>query len=217
MYTPPLFREDRGEVLHALMGQHSLATLVTSADDGLVANHLPLLLHPNEGAHGVLRGHLARANPQWRSLRTEVHALAIFQGPSAYVTPSWYGTKQETGKVVPTYNYVVVHAHGPLRVVEDSDQLEGHVRALTEFHEARLGSGWSVDDAPHEFIREQLKNIVGIELTIVKLEGKWKVSQNRLPADRAGVAAGLRALDHVAGDAESAIMADWIEAKSPSL
>ena len=222
MYNPPLFRENRKEVLHALMAQHSLATLVTLTgvvtDDGatdgsaLVASHIPLVLHSEEGPQGVLRGHVARANSQWRSLRTDVHALAIFQGPSAYITPSWYPTKEETGKVVPTYNYAVVHAHGPLRVVEDPDQLEQHVRALTDFHESRQGTTWRVGDAPPDFISEQLKNIVGIEMTIAKLEGKWKVSQNRVAADRAGVARGLRE----SGEAASAAMADFIDLYSPS-
>ena len=212
MYNPPLFREERKEVLHALMGQHSLATLVTWSDEGLVANHIPMVLHPGEGTHGVLRGHMARANPQWRDLRTEARALAIFQGPSAYITPSWYRTKQETGKVVPTYNYAVVHAHGPLQLVEDLDHLEQHVRTLTDMHEARLGTNWSVNDAPRDFIREQLKNIVGIVMTIAKLEGKWKVSQNRVAADRAGAARGLREL----GDLEGAAMADLIDLNSPS-
>jgi transcriptional regulator len=211
VYIPPLFREDRKEVLHALMGQHSLAALVTITDEGLVANHIPLLLHPNEGPHGILRGHMARANQQWQGLREEPHALAIFQGATAYITPSWYATKEETGKVVPTYNYAVVHAHGPLRVVEDLDQLEQHVRALTDFHEARQGTKWKVDDAPHDFIRRQLKNIVGIEMRIAKLAGKWKVSQNRLPADRAGAAHGLRER----GGEQSAAMAGLIDLNSP--
>ncbi len=211
MYNPPLFRENNKEILHALMAQHSLATLVTLTDDGLVANHIPLVLHSEEGPHGVLRGHVARANSQWQSLRTQVHALAVFQGPSAYITPSWYATKEETGKVVPTYNYAVVHAHGPLRVVEDADQLEMHVRTLTEVHETRQGTTWSVGDAPRDFIRQQLKNIVGIEMTIAKLEGKWKVSQNRVAADRAGAARGLRQ----SGEAASAAMADLIDLHSP--
>jgi len=209
VYIPPLFREERQEVLHALMGQHSLATLVTIGEEGLLANHLPLLLHAGEGTQGILRGHMARANSQWRNLQPDAHALAIFQGPSAYVSPSWYATKNETGRVVPTYNYAVVHAHGPLRVVEDLDQLEQHVRALTSAHETRIGTNWKVDGAPRDFIREQLKNIVGIELAIVKLEGKWKVSQNRVAADREAAARGLRA----GGDAE---MADLIDLHSPS-
>ena len=136
--------------------------------------------------------------------------LAIFQGPAAYITPSWYPSKEETGKAVPTYNYMVVHAHGPLQVVEDLDQLERHVRALTELHESRFDQQWSVDDAPHDFIRVQLKAIVGIQIPVAKLEGKWKVSQNRVPEDRAGVVQGLRAK----GDPESIAMADSVEANS---
>ena len=207
MYNPPQFREDRADILHRLIREHSLATLVTAGDEGLIANHVPLILDPEPAPWGTLRGHLSRANSQWRNSRPEIHALAIFQGPSAYVTPSWYPSKQETGKVVPTYNYVVVHAHGPLKTFEDPALLQRNVRALTALHEAGLAQPWSVDDAPPEFIRRLLKSIIGIEIPIARLEGKWKVSQNRDPADREGVDHGLRAL----GDAESLAMADEIQ------
>ena len=162
---------------------------------------------------GTLRGHLARANPQWNESLAGTDALVIFQGPSAYITPNWYATKNETGKVVPTYNYAVVHAHGPLVTFEDPERLEANVRALTDYHEAPFADPWRVDQAPADFIRAQLKGIVGVEIPIARLEGKWKVSQNRVPEDREGVVAGLRAL----GDPASLTMADLVAAKiSPS-
>jgi len=210
MYNPPHFREQRIEVLQQLIREHSLAALITLGPEGLIANHVPLILDPDSGPLGTLRGHLSRMNPQWRDSLPEVPALAIFQGPSAYITPSWYPSKEVTGKVVPTYNYVVVHAHGPLETYEDAQLLERNVRALTELHEAAFASRWSVDDAPADFIQSQLKGIVGIAIPIARLEGKWKVSQNRVPADRQGVVEGLRA----AGDPESLSIADWVWSKN---
>jgi transcriptional regulator len=209
MYNPPHFREDRPHVLHQLIRQYSLATLVTLGSEGLIANHVPLVLDPEPGPWGTLRGHLARANSQWRDSRTDIHALAIFQGATSYVTPSWYPSKQETGQVVPTYNYVVVHAHGPLKIMDDPAFVERNVRALTAHHEASFAQPWGVDDAPADYIRGLLKGIVGIEIPIARLEGKWKVSQNRAVADRAGVVEGLRA----SGDSEKAQMADWVDSK----
>ncbi len=212
MYNPPHFREDRIEVLHQLMKENALATLVTASGDGLTANHVPLILDPVPAPWGTLRGHMSRANSQWRDSRPEVHALAIFQGASAYITPSWYASKQETGKVVPTYNYVVVHAHGPLKTFEDPALLEQNVRALTALHETSFAKPWSVDDAPPDFVQSVLKGIIGIEIPIIRLEGKWKVSQNRPLADRAGVIRGLQAL----GDPESLEMANAIKQRLES-
>jgi transcriptional regulator len=210
VYNPPHFQEERTDVLHQLIREHSLASVVTLGPDGLIANHVPLLLDPEPGPLGTLRGHVSRMNPQWRDSLPHVSALAIFQGPSAYITPSWYRTREETGKVVPTYNYVVVHAHGPLRTYEDPELLLRNVRALTELHESPLARRWSVDDAPADFIREQLKGIVGIEIPILRLEGKWKVSQNRVSADRQGVIEGLRD----AGDPQSLAMADQVSSRN---
>ena len=212
MYNPPHFQEERTEVLQQLIREHSLAAVVTMGPEGLIANHIPLILDEKTGPLGTLRGHVARINPQWRDSLPHVAALAIFQGPSAYITPSWYPSREETGKVVPTYNYVVVHAQGTLRTYEDPDLLLRNVRALTEQHEAGLGKRWSVEDAPRDFIREQLKGIVGIEIPIARLEGKWKVSQNRVPADRQGVIDGLRA----AGDVKSLTMADEVASRNRS-
>jgi len=206
MYNPPHFQEQRTEVLHQLIREHALAALVTLGPDGLIANHVPLILDPESGPLGTLRGHLSRMNPQWRDSLPSVPALAIFQGPSAYITPSWYPSKDAGGKVVPTYNYIVVHAHGLLQTFEDPRLLETNVRALTDLHEARFASPWSVSDAPADFIQAQLKGIIGIEIPISRLEGKWKVSQNRVSADRRGVRDGLRQV----GDSAGLALADWI-------
>jgi transcriptional regulator len=206
MYIPQHFREDRAEVLHAFIREHTLATVVTLTADGLMANHIPMILDPAAAPLGVLRGHISRANPQWRESLVETEALAIFQGPSAYISPSWYKTKDETGRVVPTYNFVVVHARGRFRAFDDAVDLERNVRELTEHHEAAFPRQWSVDDAPADFIRSQLKGIVGVEIVISGLEGKWKVSQNRPVADRAGVVEALRA----DGDSGHALMAECI-------
>ncbi len=212
MYNPPHFQEERTDVLYQLIRVHSLATVVTMGPEELIANHVPLILDAEAGTLGTLRGHVSRMNPQWRDSVPHVSALAIFQGPSAYITPSWYPSREETGKVVPTYNYVVVHAHGPLRTYEDPELLLRNVRALTEQHEAALAQRWSVDDAPTDFIRGQLKGIVGIEIPIARLEGKWKVSQNRALADRQGVIDGLRE----AGDGKSLAMADQVASRNRS-
>lgn len=191
MYQPPHFREDRAEVLHALMREHCFATLVTLGPDGLIANHLPMEIDPEPAPFGTLRGHLAKGNPQWRDFSTDLPALVIFSGPQAYITPSWYATKSETGRVVPTWNYMAVHAYGRPRSFDDPGRLKSLVTALTARQEKDFAEPWQVDDAPADFIEHQLKGIVGIELTVERLEGKWKLSQNRSAADRAGVIDGL--------------------------
>jgi transcriptional regulator len=181
MYVPDHFREDRPEVLHDAVRRIGFATLVTQ---GLDANHLPMLLQD-----GVLRGHVARANPVWKAGAGE--ALAIFLGPHAYVSPNWYPSKAETGKVVPTWNYITVHARGAINWVQDADWLRVHVGALSTAHEAGREQPWSVSDAPASYVDGLVRAIVGFELTISKLEGKWKLSQNRDAADQAGVSDGL--------------------------
>lgn len=193
MYQVAAFREDRIEVMQQLMREHPLATLVTAIDGRPDANHLPLLLDPEPAPRGRLLGHVARANPLWREAAGGLDVLAVFQGPQAYVTPSWYETKRETGAVVPTWNYAVVHARCHLTVHEDRDWLHDLVTRLTNTHEAGRPQPWAVDDAPADYVERMLKAIVGIELRIDMLEGKWKVSQNRPAADRAGVAEGLAA------------------------
>ncbi len=208
MYQPPHFREDRSDVQHALMRAHPLALLVTFGEGGLTANPVPLILHPERADKGVLRGHFARANPQWRTFDRAVECLAVFQGADAYITPSWYATKRETGKVVPTWNYAVVQVYGRLAAIEDADWLGEQVRSLTDRHEAARPSPWAVADAPKEFVRAQLKGIVGIEIAISRIEAKWKVSQNRNAADRTGVAEGLLGEDDEAARAMAALVTE---------
>ena len=192
------------------MVSHPLAALVTAGSGGLAASHLPLLYCRAEGGHGVLRGHMARANPQWREVLPGSEALAIFGGPQHYISPNWYPSKQEHGKVVPTWNYVVVHAHGPLKIRNEPEWLLENVRALSDVHESTSETPWRVADAPPEFIANLLKAIVGVELTITRLEGKWKVSQNRPVADRHGVIRALESIDSPEADAMAALVKDTI-------
>ncbi len=191
MYVPPQFKEDRPEILAAAIRGAGLATLVTLGSDGIVATHAPMLLDAGPGPHGILVGHIARANPQWRDLVPGVRALAIFAGPDYYVTPSWYPAKQAHGRVVPTWNYVAVHAYGPIAFFDDAERLHDVVRRLTEQQERPRAAPWAVSDAPAEYVSGMLKGIVGFAITVERLEGKWKVGQNRDEADRRGVAAGL--------------------------
>jgi transcriptional regulator len=195
MYQPPHFREDRIEVQHDLIRCHPLGLVVTAGPGGLMANSIPFLIDAGASAMGTLRGHFARANPQWRELAAVEECLVVFQGPQAYITPSWYATKRETGKVVPTWNFVTVHAWGRPVVVEDADWLRRQIGDLTRSREIDRSPAWSVDDAPESFIAAQMKGIVGVEIGIARIEGKWKVSQNRPEADRVGVVAGLREAD----------------------
>ena len=190
MYTPPAFREDDPAILREMMRGARLATLVTATADGILATPLPLILAETEGPHGVLYGHLARANPQWKTPATG-DALALFPGADAYLTPSWYASKQEHGKVVPTWNYEAVHAYGPVEFFDDEARLHDVVTRLTNLHEGSRDQPWAVADAPEPFVRAQLKGIVGMRLPIARIEGKRKMSQNRPDADRRGVAQGL--------------------------
>jgi transcriptional regulator len=191
MYLPKHFEETRIQILHELIRAHPLGALVTLTPSGLDANHIPFEVDPDPAPFGTLRGHIARANPLWRDFSRDVEALAIFQGPGTYISPSWYPTKRETAKVVPTWNYAVVHAHGALRVIDDRAWLRGFVEKLTNRHEAGRRDPWMVTDAPSDFIETQLGAIVGLEIPITRLLGKWKVSQNRPPHDRDGVVQGL--------------------------
>ena len=197
MYVPVQFRvEDRGD-LHDTMRASRLSTLVTATAEGLIATPLPLMLAEAEGDHGVLYGHIARANAQW-STAPIGEAMAIFMGPDAYVSPSFYATKRETGKVVPTWNYVAVHAYGPVAFFDDPDRLLDVVTRLTDLYEGPRAEPWAVSDAPPAFTQSQLRAIVGVRMPIARLEGKRKMSQNRNAVDRAGVAAGLAASDSAA-------------------
>lgn len=205
MYLPPHFQEDRLPVLHDAIRQARLATLVTAGADGPEANHLPMLLEPAEGPHGTLYGHLARANPQ--AHRDGTPALAVFLGPEAYVSPSWYATKRQTGKAVPTWNYVAVHAQGRLECFDDPARLRALLARQTERQEAGRPEPWAMADAPEDYLATLLKGIVGLRLPIERLEGKWKLSQNRSAEDRAGAVAGLRAAGGAAEAALAAAMA----------
>ena len=214
MYQPPHFREDRLEVLHALMRAHPLGLLVSGGPGGLMANPVPFLLHADMSERGTLHCHVSRANPHWRELQTVAECLVVFQGPQRYITPSWYETKRATGKVVPTWNYATVHAWGRPRVIEDTEWLRANVEALTRAHEGLRPAPWAVDDAPPDFVAAQLRGIVGIEIPIDRIEGKWKVSQNRTDADRAGVVAGLGDEDRKESAVMAALVAERMK-KSP--
>jgi transcriptional regulator len=191
MYLPKHFEETRVEILHQFIREHPLGALVTLTPNGLDANHIPFLLDGNPAPFGTLRAHIARANPLWRDHVPQVEALVIFRGPDTYISPAWYPTKRDTAKVVPTWNYAVVHAHGSLRVIDDHAWLRGLVEALTNRHEATRREPWAVADAPAEFIEKQIGAIIGLEIPITRLYGKWKVSQNRPTQDRDGVVEGL--------------------------
>ena len=192
MYLPKHFEETRIEVLHGLIHDHPLGALVTLTAVGLEANHIPFEIDPEPAPFGTLRGHVARANPLWRDFSRDVEALVIFQGPDTYVSPAWYPTKAETGKVVPTWNYAVVHAHGTLRAIDDRAWLRDFVTMLTNRHESGRRDPWKVTDAPDDYIDKQVGAIIGLELSITRLVGKWKMSQNRPAQDRAGVVDGLQ-------------------------
>lgn len=209
MYLPPHFREDDLATQHALIRAHPLGLLITFASGGLKANAIPFALDASAGERGMLRCHVSRANDVWKDFDAEQGALVVFQGIDRYVTPSWYPSKQESGKVVPTWNYAMVQARGPLVVRDDRDWLLKNVTELTEQHEGRRQAPWKVSDAPPDYVAAQLRGIVGLEIAIRSLEGKWKVSQNRNEADRVGVADGLRG----DGDAEALAMARLVEAR----
>ncbi len=189
MYLPKHFEQSDRAQLAALMRDRPLATLITTTPDGPSADLIPLEFIADEGEHGTLRGHVARANPLWQ--RAGTTALAVFSGPEAYISPGWYASKREHGKVVPTWNYTMVQASGVLRAIEEAPWLHALVTRLTEHHEAPQAKPWQVSDAPHDFVQQMLGAIVGIEIALTSLVGKWKISQNRSAADRAGTAQGL--------------------------
>jgi transcriptional regulator len=201
MYLPTHFAETRAEVLQDLIRTHPLATLVHLGTDGLAADHIPLMLHQATDGQITMRGHVARANPIWSAADGKA-VLAVFQGPHAYISPSWYASKAEHGKVVPTWNYAVVHVHGVLTAIDDFAWFHAHASAMTERNEASVGKSWKVTDAPDDYIRNTARAIVGIEIAVERIEGKWKMSQNRSAADRAGVAAGLASV-HKTGAASA--------------
>ncbi len=210
MFMPAHFAETDIATMHALMRARPFATLVTHGAQGLTANHLPMLLVDGPTAHGCLNGHVARANPLLQDVAGGVDALVVFQGPDLYISPSNYATKAQTGRVVPTWNYAVVHAHGRLRTIDDAAWLARHVEALTTSQEAGQPTPWAVADAPAEFTAKLIGAVVGLEIEIIRLEGKWKASQNQPAANKASVIAALEAR----GDADSAAMAELVRSRA---
>lgn len=207
MYVPNHFREDDRDKLHQTIRDYGFGMLIIADDEGIEANHVPFhLICDEDGSLGRLQCHLARGNPAWRRLDDGARVLAVFQGPDAYVSPSWYPTKAETGRVVPTWNYLAVHAEGSARVIEDSTWLKQHLHQLTDQHESVRSEPWSVDDAPEDYINSLTRAIVGVEITIETLTGKLKASQNQPERNRNGVRAGLEN----EGDASSLAMATFI-------
>lgn len=213
MYQPAPHQEDRLEILWAFIDAHPLGVLVTKGNEGLCANFLPVLLDKSSGSKGVLQAHCARANPQWRDFDPAIEALVIFQGPQAYVTPSWYPSKVVHGKVVPTWNYVTVHACGKMTAIDDTAWLRRQIEQMTEKMEANRANPWSVAHAPHSFIEDMINNIIGLEIEISRLEGKWKLSQNRSRGDRNGVIEELRASGEEPHHAMAKLMSEFDPAK----
>ena len=209
MYNPPSFAEHDVAVMHAFIEAHPLGALVTASSAGLFATHLPLVLDRGRGAYGVLQGHIARANPHHELAGDGSEALVLFTGIDSYVSPSLYASKAKHGKVVPTWNYVAVHAHCMLRFVREPEALKRHLAQLTARHEAGRPRPWSIDDAPEGYVAKQLGAIVGVELEITRLDGKWKMSQNRAPEDVEGVIEGLGASD----DARAREVAEIVRAR----
>jgi transcriptional regulator len=195
MYSPPAFAIPDLRDLQDLIRAARVGYLVTQSDDGMQSSLLPLFVDADEGEYGTLYGHVARANPQWKS-SSSGNAMALFTGPNAYITPSWYATKAATGKVVPTWNYIAVEAHGPAEFLDDTDRLLEVVTRLTGIHEASRDAPWAVGDAPPDFVKAQLRGIIGVRMPIVRIEGKRKMSQNRSAEDRAGVIEGLSQSDN---------------------
>ena len=207
MYIPPQFEQPNIEVMHELIRNRPLATLITLGSEGINANHIPLHLSLPPEPFGVLRGHVARSNPIWSDLESDIDTLAIFHGPEAYISPSWYATKQEAGKVVPTWNYTVVHAYGSLRIIDDAVWVRAQLEALTNQNEAGFQQPWAVSDAPLGFTEKLIEAVVGIEMVITRLSGKWKVSQNQPPQNQNSVIQGLNAR----GQAEAIAMAELVK------
>ena len=191
MYVPKHFVEDRVPVLHETIRKIAIGTLITLGSDGLEASHIPLLIDPEPTPFGTLRGHVARSNPQWKRANAATEALVTFLGPEAYVTPNWFPSKRETGKVVPTWNYLAIHAYGTPRFFEDREPLLEIVTRLTNTHEGKRAAPWAVSDAPADYIDTMLKAIIGVEIPLTRLEGKWKLSQNKSAQDIVGIRDGL--------------------------
>ncbi len=208
MYTPKLHEEKRLDVLHQLIKDYPLGTLVVMGQGELVANAIPFYLDAGRGEFGTLVAHISRANPLWELPESDISALVIFQGPQAYISPAWYPSKAEHGKAVPTWNYVMVQASGKPRFIQDRAWLLAHVEELTSTHEQGRAQPWLVTDAPEDFVERLLKGIVGIEIPLKKIVGKWKVSKDRPEVDKVGIIDGLRE----SGKREVAAMVDLVAA-----
>jgi transcriptional regulator len=215
MYLPSYHEEKDLDVLHTLIQTYPLGTWVSMTDDGLDANHIPFILDKSRGELGVLRAHVARANPVWKTLSSNVPSIVTFQGPQSYITPNWYPSKQIAGKVVPTWNYTVVHAHGVATVIQDRAWILQMVSDLTDINEASTTLGasnaaaWKVSDAPEEFIQRLLAAIVGIEIPITAIKGRWKLSQDEAMEDRMGTVKGLREV----GTTNSTVLSNWVNSR----
>ncbi|MDQ6779598.1 MAG: FMN-binding negative transcriptional regulator [Candidatus Eremiobacteraeota bacterium] len=196
MYTPPFSREDRVPVLQQAIEQIRFGTLITVGADGPLATHIPMFVQPQPGPMGVVFGHIARANGHWEKSDVSIPVLAVFVGPQAYITPSWYDTKKQTGKVVPTWQYLAVHARGPIRFIHDPAALHDIVHRSTLIQEGSREHPWALEDAPSDYIDRQLRAIVGFEISVSSIEGAWKLGQNKNEADRRGVIEGLEACEH---------------------
>jgi transcriptional regulator len=211
MYLPKAFEPPDVDTMQQFVRVNPFGALVTMTSGGLEGNHIPFLIDAEPAPYGTLRGHVARANPIWRECEQSLEALVIFQGPDSFISPSWYPSKQETAAVVPTWNYVVVHAHGPVRVIQDADWLRAHVEALTNRHEQDRDPPWAVSDAPADFIQKLVRAIVGLEIPITRLTGKWKLGQNRSERDRAGVVDGLRREGRESAEALASLVRETID------
>lgn len=207
MHIPPKFKEDRPEVLQELIKNYPLATLVTFSDDGIEANHVPLIWQADGSIHGMLVGHVARNNPFWQNIDTSVEALAIFHGPEHYISANWYESKQRNGKVVPTWNYMVVHAYGKLEVIDEMAWLKEQASDLSDKQEQAEAHPWHLDDAPSDYTQKLIKEIVGIKIPISRLLGKYKLSQNQPRPNQMSVLSALKAL----GSDDALLMALSIE------
>jgi transcriptional regulator len=214
VYIPAHFEESRVDVLHDFVRKNQFATLVTHGASGINANHIPFVLKTEPAPYGVLNGHVARANAVCQDLASGGEALVIFQGPDAYITPSWYETKKQTGTVVPTWNYIVVHAYGRPKLIEDKDWLLSHLTELTNKNESTLDSPWAVSDAPEEFVAKLMGAIIGIEMVVTRFLGKWKVSQNRSAADMSGVVDGLRTSNTAGAKEMAEVIGDLLTKKT---
>jgi len=214
VYVPKHFEETRLDVLHGLIKSHPFASLVTLGSDGLIVNHVPFMIDPTRGEFGTLRAHVARANPLWQQFSTAVESVVIFQGPQAYISPTWYPSKHEHGKAVPTWAYAVVHAYGLPRAIEDAAWLLNMVTELSNVHESSQALPWKVSDAPQEYINRLVERIVGIEIPISKLIGKWKVDQPKPTPDKLGAVAGLESRNTDESRAMAALFTHVMKEKS---